>query len=227
MPLSWKYRLLSRLSKKCTKGRGVYLHPSVQMLGAQNVEIGNNTCISEQTWLNVNHRNQGEIAIKIGDNCFIGRRNFFSSGKKVVIGHYVLTTTDCKFICSSHITDNPGVPYIATGTTSNESIHIGVNCFFGVGATVLGNVNIGHGSIIGANSLVLEDVPPFSVVVGSPARVLRRYSFSRKNWIDADLVTDDDLINNPNETAYLETLRRNHPEIPMPIAASGSDFGNL
>src|SRR5258706_11462684 len=63
----------------------VYLHRSVQILGIGNVAIGGNTCVSADTWLNVNHRNEGEIAIQIGENCFIGRRNFFSSGKKIEI----------------------------------------------------------------------------------------------------------------------------------------------
>lgn len=227
VPVSWRAKIRYIFSEGCKKGKSVYLHPSVQMLGAQNVAIGNNSCISEQTWLNVNHRNQGEIAIQIGDNCFIGRRNFFSSGKKIEIGHYVLTTVDCKFVCSSHITDNPLVPYITSGTTSNESIRVGANCFFGAGAMVLGNVTIGHGSVIGANSLVIGDVPPFSVVVGSPARILRRYSFSRQSWIDNDSVTDEDLKNNPSEIVYLGILRRTHPKISMPLIAAGSNLGDL
>jgi acetyltransferase-like isoleucine patch superfamily enzyme len=227
MPIRWKYWILSKLSKECSKGSDVYLHPSVQMLGAQNVAIGNNSCISEQTWLNVNHRNQGEIAIKIGDNCFIGRRNFFSSGKEIEIGHYVLTTIDCKFVCSSHITDNPLVPYITSGTTSDETIRVGANCFFGTNSMVLGNVSVGHGSVIGANSLVTRDIPPFSMVIGNPAKVLRRYSFTKKEWIDSDNLTDEDLRENPNEDIYLNMLRRTRPKISMPIIAAGSDLGNL
>lgn len=227
MPIRSKYWVLSKLSKGCVKGSGVYIHPSVQMLGAANVAIGNYSCICEQTWLNVNHRNHGEIAIRIGDNCFIGRRNFFSSGKQIEIGHYVLTTIDCKFVCSSHITDDPLMPYIASGTTSNDVIRVGVNCFFGAGAMVLGNVSIGHGTVVGANSLVIRDVPPFSVVVGNPARILRRYSFSRQSWIDIDFVTEEDLENNPSEADYLDMLRRTHPKVSMPLIAAGSDQGDL
>lgn len=203
------------------------MHPSVQMLGAANIDIGNNTCISEQTWLNVNHCDQGGIAIQIGDNCFIGRHNFFSSGKKIEIGHYSMTTIDCKFICSSHLIDNPFVPYINSGTTADDVIRIGVNCFFGVGSVVLGNVSIGHGSVIGAGSFVTRDVPPFSLVIGSPARILRRYSFSKLKWIAADLVQEEDLLELPDEDAYLEILRTKYPEVSIPLIAAGSDLGNL
>jgi acetyltransferase-like isoleucine patch superfamily enzyme len=197
------------------------------MLGAANITIGSSTCVSEQTWLNVNHRKVGEIAISIGDNCFIGRRNFFSSGKKIEIGHYVLTTADCKFVCSSHITDDPLVPYVVSGITSDGVICIGANCFFGVNSMVLGNVTIGHGSVIGANSFVTRDVPPFSMVVGNPAKILRRYSFSKKVWIANESVTNEDISENPNEALYLEMLRLSWPKISMPIIAAGSDLGNL
>lgn len=44
----------------------------------------------------------------------------------------------------------------------------------GCGAVILGNIRIGHDSCIGANSVVLDDVPPWTVVAGSPARVVRR-----------------------------------------------------
>jgi serine O-acetyltransferase len=43
----------------------------------------------------------------------------------------------------------------------------------GVGAKVLGPIRIGRGAVIGANAVVLHDVPPGAVVVGIPARVLR------------------------------------------------------
>lgn len=92
---------------------------------------------------------------------------------------------------------------------------------------VLGNVSIGHGSVIGANSLVIKDVPPFSMVVGNPAKIIRRYSFAKKAWIDSDNVTAEDLRENPNEALYLDILRRTWPKISMPIIAAGSDLGNL
>jgi serine O-acetyltransferase len=47
-------------------------------------------------------------------------------------------------------------------------------CFIGAGAKILGPVRIGTGSVIGANAVVIHDVPPHSVVVGVPARVIRK-----------------------------------------------------
>jgi acetyltransferase-like isoleucine patch superfamily enzyme len=227
IPMSWRFGINAFFSKKCSMGRDVFVHPSVQMLGAGNVAIGSFSCISEHTWLNVNHRNKGEIAIQIDANCFIGRRNFFSSGKKIEIGAYTLTTIDCKFICSGHVVDDPLVPYLASGTTSDGIIRIGANCVFGAGSMVLGNIVIGHGSVIGACALVTKNVPPFSMVIGNPARILRRYSFAKKTWIDAELLADNDLVDNPDEATYLNLLMNDYPKLSMPLIAAGSDYGNL
>lgn len=47
------------------------------------------------------------------------------------------------------------------------------NCFIGAGAKVLGPIRVGEGSVVGANAVVIDDVPPHSVVAGVPARVIR------------------------------------------------------
>ena len=227
IPNSWQWWLTSCFSGKCSKGQDVYIHPSVHMTGVAYVSVGSNSSIGEHTWLNVNHRQKGMFAISIGNNCFIGRRNFFTSGASIVIQDYALTAINCKFICANHISENPLLPYIDSGVTFSDSIYVGVNCFFGADATVLGNVTVGHGSIIGANSLVTKDIPSFSIVIGSPAKVIRRYSFSKKLWINGDQIDDADLSENPDEATYLSILKATHPNISMPLPAAGSNFGNI
>lgn len=51
---------------------------------------------------------------------------------------------------------------------------IGANCFIGGGAMVLAGVTIGDNTIVGAGAVVMEDVPPSSIVIGNPARVVRK-----------------------------------------------------
>ena len=227
MPNILKWRITSLFSGKCHKGKGSYIHPSAHMTGVKYINIGINTCIGEDTWLNVNNRMKGKYSIKIGDNCFIGRRNFFTSGKNITIGDYALTAIDCKFICANHVSENPLLPYIASGVSYSDSIYVGTNCFFGAGVTVIGNISIGHGSVLGANALITKDIPPFSIVIGNPARVLRRYSFSKQKWIDANQIQDKDLLDNPDEETYLKILKETHPKIAMPLPAAGSNFGNI
>jgi maltose O-acetyltransferase len=58
----------------------------------------------------------------------------------------------------------------ALGYTRFGKIDIKENCFLGYSATILCNVTVGPNSIVGAGSIVTKDVPPFSVVAGSPAK---------------------------------------------------------
>ena len=228
LPLKIRCKVQStRLGGVIGIGQGSYIHPSVHLLGKSNIRVGSNTCISEGCWLNVNHNKDKGLAIEVGNNCFIGKQNFFTSGDVILIGDYTLTTVGCKFICSTHRFHNPEIPYILTGTTSEDRIQIGVNCFFGAGATVLGNVKIGYGSIIGADSLVLQDVPPFSIAVGNPAIVIKRYSFPKKIWLLVSDMSSDDLIGMPNEEDYLKKLKEKFPYINLPWIAAGKSMGDL
>lgn len=215
-----------RLSGNIKIGRGSYIESTVHCLGKNNIQIGNNTCLSSGCWLNVNHYSLIPSII-IGDNCFIGKNNFFTSGKIIRIGDYTLTTIDCKFIGSSHNIDNPGIPYLMTGTTNNDELMIGVNCFIGAGTTVLGHVKVGHGSVIGANSFVTNDVPPFSIVVGNPAKVIKRYSFVSKAWVTVSSFALDDETLMPDEDTYLAQLKAQFPVISMPWIAAGKSMGDL
>jgi acetyltransferase-like isoleucine patch superfamily enzyme len=55
-----------------------------------------------------------------------------------------------------------------------QPVRIGRNVWIGFDACVLPGVTIGEGAVVGARSVVMEDVPPYTVVVGNPARVIRR-----------------------------------------------------
>lgn len=217
--------IAARAAGRVRRGRGTFMHRSVQVLGKQSVVIGANTVVSQDCWLNVNHRVPGEIAIRLGDNCFIGRRNFFSSGRLIVLKDFVLTANDCHFLGSSHVTDDPMRPVITTGTTASDTIVVGTNTFIGAGARLVGDVTVGHGCIVAAGSTVTKSVPPFSQVVGNPATARKRYSVIRRVWVPLADFTAEDERALPSESDYLEMLMR-HPGIAMPYIAAGSDLGN-
>ena len=227
LPIRLKCFVLSRMKRNLlAKYKNVCIHPSAQILGVANVAIGSNTVIGADCWLNVNHRTRDVRSIVIGNNCFIGRRNFFSSGRLIELGSFVLTANDCQFLGSSHIFDNPMVPCIISGTTSHDVISIGHNTFLGAGVRVLGSVSIGHGCVIGAGSLVTNDVPPFSQAFGTPARVYKRFSFAANKWLLLKDYSEEDDNSCPSPEEYLATLSLHSP-LEMPYIAAGSDMGHL
>ncbi len=97
----------------------------------------------------------------------------------------------------------------------------------GANVVVIGDVSIGHGSIIGAGSLVTKDVPPFCVAVGSPAKIIKRYSFRQEKWVlvaNYDVTEEAEL---PSAQEYLNILKKKVPKILLPLQASSKKFGDL
>lgn len=199
------YALLS-LPKRLFRFRTVFIGSNVKMIGIGRIKICKNTAIGSGSWLNVNNTKAEGTALHIGENCFIGQDNFFTVGEKIVVRDYCLTTKGCAFIGSAHIYSDPFFPYAATGTKDSGIIYIGVNCFFGLASRIVGNVVVGHGSVVGAGAEVREDVPPYSLVVGSPARIIKRFDFRQMNWIKWPT---EEYNEGPSEEIYLKKLQSN------------------
>jgi acetyltransferase-like isoleucine patch superfamily enzyme len=227
-PISWagklKYRILHnrriKTLKKAAIGENSYVDPSCQILGWEHVRIGSQSTIGQDSWININHRRDAAQRLIIGDRCFIGRRNFFTTGTLIQIGNYCLTGPDCHFLGSDHIYTSPFRPYCNTGTTDGGNISLGANCWLGSGVVVLKGVTIGYGSIIGAAAVVNKDVPPFSIVVGNPGRVIKRFDLQSNAWVPIKDYPVDGDAHLPSEQEYLETLNQVDFVKPDPIASS-------
>jgi acetyltransferase-like isoleucine patch superfamily enzyme len=221
----WSRRRGARALLAKRVGTGSFIDPTVQVLGVEHVRIGSNVVIGEHTWLNVNDRAAADPAIEIGDDAFLGRRNFLNAGALIRLGPFCLTGVDCHFLGSDHHHATPFVPYISTGNETHQRIVVGANCWFGASVTVLGGVEIGFGSIIGAGAVVTENVPPFSIVVGHPARVIKRFSPAAAAWLPVAEFSPEVTL--PSEDEYLERLRREVPRVRQPRHAASSFFGDL
>ena len=110
--------------------------------------------------------------IKIGNNCSINSFCHISGNGGVYIVNNVLIAAHCTLISANHNFNRIDIPICKQGET-RKPIVIEDDCWIGTGVRILSGVRIGTGSVVGAGSVVNKDVPPFSVVVGVPARVLR------------------------------------------------------
>jgi acetyltransferase-like isoleucine patch superfamily enzyme len=135
---------------------------------------------------------EGELAvweyggcIQIGEYSYVGVGTHVWSGESVTIGRYVLlahnvniTDTNVHQISAleraEHVmrTDVHGQPFLK-GSIKTGPIEIGDHAWLNFSVGVLRGVKIGEGAIIGACSLVTKDVPPYTLAVGNPARVIR------------------------------------------------------
>lgn len=129
-----------------TYGDGLYIIPPIHAnCGLRHVHVGKNVFIN----FNANLVDDGDIFI--GDDCMIG--------------------PNVSIVTAIH----PVSPKLRLHKIQyNKPVHIGKNVWMGAGAIVLPGVTIGDNSIVGAGSVVTHDVEENTIVVGSPARVLRR-----------------------------------------------------
>lgn len=208
-------------------GNNTYIDKTVHVTGWNSISIGYNTAISEYTWINVNVRTPNHKHIILGNSCYIGRRNFFSSGWLIKISDYCMTGIDCKFMGSDHMFNNPIHPYITTGTTNDKTIKLGTNVWLGANVSVIGNVNIGYGSIIGAGSLVTKNIPPFSIAIGNPCKVIKRFDFKLQQWVKNSEFVEEHTTYFPTEEEYINIIKEQNKNINIPLHACSRKFGDM
>src|SRR3972149_5234868 len=110
--------------------------------------------------------------VDIGANCFIGQSCQLHGYGGLKIGNNVLLAGPAFVAASSHVADRIDIPIKDQGITI-EGVQIGNGCWIGAGVTILDGVKIGDGSVIGAGAVVTNSIPPFSIAVGIPARVVK------------------------------------------------------
>lgn len=131
--------------------------------------LGNDTIVNQQSRLVPRN-------MFLEDNVIIQSEvNFISYKGKLIIGKYSVISSGCIIVPSKHI-PIVGVPfYYATKYhigDEDDEINIKEDCWIGAGCILLPGITIGRGSIVGAGSVVTKDIPPYSIAVGSPARVI-------------------------------------------------------
>lgn len=159
----------------------VILSPLI-IQGKEFIKIGNNTTIRYKSWLEANPlTGERKAELIIGNGCAIGHFNEIHSTKSIVIEDNVLTADRVYISDNLHGYENPDIPIIKQPIKQNGTVRIGEGSWLGVGVAVIG-ANIGKHCVIGANAVVTHDIPDYSVAVGIPAKVIKRYNFESKDW---------------------------------------------
>jgi acetyltransferase-like isoleucine patch superfamily enzyme len=203
--------------------------PGVQVLGMKNIRIGRGACIGQDTWLNVCIRDD-LVRMQIGTAVLIGRRGVVNTAGHLEIGDYTITGPNVYIGDADHDYRNIQVPILAGGVTDGRCVVVEENCWLAMNSVVSGYLTVGRGSVIGANSVLTRDVPPFSVVVGNPARIVKMYDPSCKTWLPVRSEKEQQKIlanrrRNPLPTReqYRRQLARHGFNGVPPIVAGGEN----
>jgi acetyltransferase-like isoleucine patch superfamily enzyme len=95
----------------------------------------------------------------------------------VEIGDHCMFANGCFVSDASHRFDEPDQPVPWQGFSSKGPTRVGDNVWCGLNVVITSGVTVGERCVIGANSVVTRDLPPFSLAAGAPARVLRRIEY--------------------------------------------------
>jgi maltose O-acetyltransferase len=104
--------------------------------------------------------------IRIGRGCSIPRA-FFVASAPITLGDYVVLGHDVSFYTTDHDPDDPAF------TRRDAPVTVGDRAWIGSQAIILKGVTVGEGGVVAAGSVVTADVPPFTIVGGNPAKVIR------------------------------------------------------
>ena len=137
------------------------------------LEIGPHTVLEPDVWLTA----PGAARIRIGGGTFLNIGVMVAALDLVEIGEHCMFANGCFISDGSHRFDDPHKPVPWQGFTTKGPTRIGDNVWCGAHAVITSGVTIGERSVIGANSVVTADIPPFSIAAGTPARVLRTIEY--------------------------------------------------
>lgn len=123
--------------------------------------------------------NNGVGDVIIGDHSFIGIGNVIIG--PVTIGNHVILAQNIVVSGLNHAYEDVTISPALQKVTCKQII-IGDDVWIGANSVIVAGITIGKHSIIGAGSVVTKNVPEFSVAVGNPAKIIKKYNFEEKIW---------------------------------------------
>lgn len=160
------------LSPTCWKWRmNLFAYQVINMASdRRHMTVGKHTNIHPTTIIRYGQN------VKIGDNCLINHNNLLQPGKgpngSITIGNYVHTGVNVMFMAFNHGFYTTEIP-TKEQDYMDAPIVVEDDVWIGAGSIILAGVTIGKGAIIGAGAVVNKDVPPYAIVGGVPAKVIK------------------------------------------------------
>lgn len=124
--------------------------------------------------------------VRIGAGCYIGPYVCMAGPGNITIGKNCLIASHSGLYANNHVFSRLDVPINQQGLTT-KGITIGDDCWLGSGVKVMDGVTVGQGSVIGAGSVITKDIPPYSVAVGVPAKIIRQRSSDELKQVTREL----------------------------------------
>jgi acetyltransferase-like isoleucine patch superfamily enzyme len=166
-------------------GSGI-LFPTVALYGEAYMRIGRDVIVGPYCTLSAGvmpgHVPDQDPVVTIGDGVLIGRGSGIVGHRSVSIGDGVFTGHHVYVTDANHGYEDVAET-IGRQFAPPRPVAVGAGSWLGHGSVVLPGATVGEHVAVGAGSVVTGDLPSYSVAVGNPARVIRRYDTERAEWI--------------------------------------------
>lgn len=136
------------------------------------LQVGAQTLFEPGVWITVG--DEGRVVI--GEGCFLNLGVMVAAQGLVEIGDHCMFANGCFVTDANHRFSDLTMPITWQGFDSKGPTRIGDNVWCGANVVITSGVTVGERCVIGANSVVTKDLPPYSIAAGSPARVLRSFA---------------------------------------------------
>ena len=170
-------------------GRSVRIMPPLMLQGAKRVHVGNGVVFEKLVGITVSPGGEVRIGddcelrcfarleahagyIRMGARCGVNPFTLLSGYGGLTLGDDVRIGSHCSILSSAHQFDSMQTAIREQGLQPLPTV-LENDVYIGHGCTVFGGVRIGSGSFIGAGAVVTHDIPPGSIAVGIPAKVVR------------------------------------------------------
>lgn len=161
--------------------RSVIISP-LRIDGGKRICIGNRVIVNYKSWLaSTSETGYTDSSLILEDGCTIGNFNHIYATNKVVLHKNVLTADKVYISDNLHSYEDIHIPIVKQPIKQNGVVEIGEGSWIGENVCILG-VRIGKHCVIGANSVVTNDIPDYCIAVGAPAKIIKRYDFNTCIW---------------------------------------------
>jgi acetyltransferase-like isoleucine patch superfamily enzyme len=136
------------------------------------LEVGEHTLFEPGVWITL----APEARIRIGSGTFLNLDTMVAADGLVEIGDHCMFANGCFVTDANHRFDDLERPITWQGFTSKGPTRVGDNVWCGAHVVITSGVTVGERCVIGANSVVTQDLEPYSIAAGAPAKVLRSFA---------------------------------------------------